>query len=145
MGESNCTISNGSCTVSVIPGFQDKKPVIDPINCTDPQAAASPYTAVGEKIEFDLGTFDSQGSPYKIKINLDNGYWAFTISIKPLPVFEGFYYVQKPLHNDSFIEANLDSSFYGFRTIKYDFVSPKGSVYSNIPVFTQNLFNYLLH
>jgi hypothetical protein len=123
----NCIISNGSCTYRTT-SYANGNPVISPINCTDPLAAASPHTAVGEIIDFDLGTLDSRRAPYKIKIILDDGHLGFTISFKPFPLLEGKYIVSypKPLHNDSFIKANLELSLGKIQPIKYDFVSPKG-------------------
>jgi hypothetical protein len=75
-----CCISNGTCTFTVT-----RKDGLQPINCTDPLAGSS-YTIVGKKYDVDLGTLDSRGAPYTIRIEYFNVMCDIAISLQSFPL-----------------------------------------------------------
>jgi hypothetical protein len=123
-----------------------------PVRCTDPLSAAPPHTIVGKMFDADLGTLDFRRDPYLIKINLidieDRQFCDISISPQSFPMAVTSYCyinattlegnpIKMTLYNklmnssdpespDQAIVVDWFSSFYGIRTIKYDFVSPKG-------------------
>jgi hypothetical protein len=66
-------------------------------NCTDPLAAAPPHTIVGEKFDFDLGTIDSRGAPYVIRINRYIVQCEIAISLQSFPMAQTSYCFVMPL------------------------------------------------
>jgi hypothetical protein len=123
-----------------------------PVRCMDPLAAAPPHTIVAKKFDADLGTLDFPGAPYLIKINFldikDFQFCNISISLQSFPMAETSYCyinaaklgrnpIKMTLYNklmnssdpespNQVIVVDWFSYFYGIRTIRYDFVSPKG-------------------
>jgi hypothetical protein len=110
----------------VITVSQYRNIFIDRIECTDQRAAAPPHTIVGDKIELNLGTLDSQGSPYRIRINAVNVHCIITLPFQSPQFSTKYYCMRKPKIEgyDENFELSLDS--YENYTLKYGFISPKG-------------------
>jgi hypothetical protein len=101
-------------------------PWIYPIYCADPPVVPLPYNITEKEIEYDLGTLDSQGSPYKIRIDMRIGHCIIVLPLHQFPMNRGYYCVKKPKYaNEQNVYVYL-GRFFGIYTMKYDFVSPKG-------------------